>query len=185
MSLNENLKQCRIVISEAAQGETIADTSIVSHDMETSRITIETDKFPVKEGATISALVFSKSGLFETQGTIEVQSGNHTEIVLYEGSDKDDRHAVRYQVNIQGKVDLITRQEEKIYGDFEITVLNMSSIGLLVQAPQGNIKSGDTIRFSAVTKGQRIIITAHVERVEADEDGKEKVGCTIQLVNLG
>lgn len=185
MSLSENLKQSRIVIREAAQGETIADTTIVSHDMETSRITIETESFPVEDGATISALVFSKSGLFETQGTVGTKSGNSIEIVLYEGSDKDDRHAVRYQVNIQGKVDLITRQGEKLYEDFEIAVLNMSSIGLLAQAPQGTIKDGDVVRFSAVTKGQRIIITAHAERVEADGEGLEKVGCTIQLVNLG
>ncbi len=185
MSLNENLKQSRIVIREAAQGETIADTNIVSHDMESSRITIETESFSVEEGATISALVFSKSGLFETQGTIGTKNGNSIEIVLYEGSDKDDRHAVRYQVNIQGKVDLITRQGEKLYEEFELAVLNMSSIGLLIQAPQGAIKDGDIVRFSAVTKGQRIIITAHAERVESDIEGKEKVGCTIQLVNLG
>lgn len=185
MSLNENLKENRIVIREAAQGETIADTIIVSHDMETGRITIDTESFPVEEGATISALIFSKSGLFETQGTVADKSGNSIAIDLYEGSDKDDRHAIRYQVNIQGKVDLITRQDEKLYEEFEISVLNMSSIGLLVQAPQGIIKDGDNIRFSAVTKGQRIIITARVERVEADGEGKEKIGCTIQLVNLG
>ncbi len=185
MGLNDNLKQSRIVIREAAQGETIADTTIVSHDMETGRIAIETESLPVEEGATISALVFSKSGLFETQGTIDAKNGNSTEIILYEGSEKDDRHAVRYQVNIQGKVDLITRQEEKYYEEFEIDVLNMSSIGLLAQAPQGAVKEGDTIRFSAVTKGQRIIITARAERVAANSDGKEKVGCTIQLVNLG
>lgn len=61
----------------------------------------------------------------------------------------------------------------------------MSSIGLLLQAPTGCIQEGDDIHFSAVTKGQKIVITAHVQRVEADEDGTEKAGCTVMLVNLG
>lgn len=185
MSLNENLRQCRIVIRESAQGETIADTTILTCNVETSEIEIETDSFPVEEGATISALVFSKSGLYETQGTVGAKDGKKTVIALYEGSDKDDRHAVRYQVNITGTVDTITRKEEKIPGDFEITVLNMSSIGLLVQAPEGRIEENDVIRFSAITKGQRIIITAQATRVEEVEAGKEKIGCTVQLVNLG
>lgn len=185
MSLSENLRQCRIVIRDVEKEETIADTTISAHDMESSRIEVDAEGFEVEEGAVISALVFSKSGLFETQGTVGARDGNKLIIVLYEGSDKDDRHAVRYQVNITGKVDLITRQGEKIPDNFEITVLNMSSIGLLAQAPAGCIKDEDTIRFSAVTRGQRIIITAHVERVEADENGMENVGCTVQLVNLG
>ncbi len=185
MSLSENLRQCRIVIREVAQGETIADTIIIAHDIESGKIEIETDVFNVEEGSVISALVFSKSGLFETQGTVGIREGNKSAIVLYEGSDKDDRHAVRYQVNINGTVDMITRQNEKISENFDITILNMSSIGLLAQAPAGRIKDEDNIRFAAVTKGQRIIITAHVERVETCENGKENVGCTVQLVNLG
>ena len=185
MSLSEDLRQCRIVIREAAQGKTIADTTIVTYDANTSRIEIEVDDFGVGEGETISALIFSKSGLFETQGTVGASDGGKTTIVLYEGSDRDDRHAVRYQVNISGVVDYITRQEQKIPDAFEITVLNMSSIGLLVQAPEGRMKEGDTVRFSAVSKGQKIFITAQATRVEAYEAGMEKVGCTIQLVNLG
>lgn len=185
MSLSEDLRQCRIVIRETAKGETIADTTILTHDMTTSRIEIETDGLTVKEGVTISALVFSKSGLFETQGTVGAGDGNRTKIVLYEGSDRDDRHAIRYQVNINGTVDSITRQDEKITGDFEITVLNMSSIGLLVTAPEGRIKEGDIVRFLAVSKGQRIIITAQTTRVETEGEGKERIGCTIQLVNFG
>lgn len=185
MNLSENLRQCRIVIRDAEKEETIADTTISAHDAENSHIEVDTDGFDVAEGTVVSALVFSKSGLFETQGTVGAKDGNKLIIVLYEGSDKDDRHAVRYQVNINGMVDMITRQDEKIPESFEITVLNMSSIGLLAQAPKGRIKEEDVIRFSAVTKGQRIIITAHVERVESCEDDRENVGCTVQLVNLG
>ena len=185
MNLSENLRQCRIVIRETAQGETIADTVIVSHDTETGRVEVEAEALAVEKGATISALIFSKSGLFETQGTVESKDGSKTAIVLYEGSDKDDRHAVRYQVNISGTVDQITRQGEKLSGGFEIHVLNMSSIGLLLLAPEGMIQEGDIIRFAAITKGQRIIITAHAARVGTHESGEEKIGCTIQFVNLG
>lgn len=181
----EDLRQCRIVIRESVNGDTIADTTILVHNQETSEIQIETDAFMVEEGATISALVFSKSGLYETQGTVGTKEGTKTTIALYEGSDRDDRHAVRYQVNITGTVDTITREGDKLPGEFELTVLNMSSIGLLVQAPQGRIKENDVIRFSAVTKGQRIIITAQATRVEEVDAGTEKIGCTIQLVNLG
>lgn len=184
MGLNEDLRQCRIVIRDTAQGKTIADTTILTHDTTTSEIEVETDRIILEEGTTISALVFSKSGLYETQGTVGVKTGKKTAIELYEGSSKDDRHAVRYQVNITGTVDTITRNGEKIPGDFELTVLNMSSIGLLVQAPEGKIEEGDVIRFLAVTKGQRIIITAQANRVEEVESGKEKIGCTVQLVNL-
>ncbi len=181
----EDLRQCRIVIRESAQGNTIADTTILASNTEKSEIEVEIEGFNLAEGDTISALVFSKSGLYETQGTIGPLEGQRITIALYEGSDKDDRHAVRYQVNITGTVDTITRQDEKLPGEFELTVLNMSSIGLLVQAPEGKIKENDVIRFSAVTKGQRIIITAQATRVEEVDNGKEKIGCTVQLVNLG
>ncbi len=184
MGVNEDLRQCRIVIRDTVQGKTIADTTILTHNMDNSEIEVETDRITIEEGVTISALVFSKSGLYETQGTVGAKTGKKTVIALYEGSAKDDRHAVRYQVNITGTVDTITRNEEKITDSFEITVLNMSSIGLLVQAPEGKILDGDVIRFTAVTKGQRIAITACANRVEEVEAGKEKIGCTVQLVNL-
>ena len=93
---------------------------------------------------------------------------------------------MRYRVNIQGEVDRIVRPSEgKISEAFGITVLNMSSIGLLIQAPEGRIREKDVIRFSAVSKGQRLSITAEAMRVAGADNGMENIGCSVQLVNLG
>lgn len=186
MSLNENLKNCKIIIRYVDTGETIADTTILAHDMDTGEIQIDTDFVVIKEGTVVSALIFSKSGLFESHGTVDGKEGERTRITLYEGTAKDDRQAVRYQVNVLGEVDSITRPGQgKLPGGFDITLLNMSSIGLLVQSPEGKVQVGDVIRFSATSKGQRLTITAKATRVEGVTAGKENIGCSIQLVNLG
>ncbi len=186
MSLNEDLRNCRIVIRDVNTGKTIADTTILTYDAGSGTIEVGTDRIILPEGEQISALIFSVSGLFESHGTVGAKDGKKTTISLYEGSSKNDRQAVRYQVNIRGEVDSIVRSDVgKLPGGFEITVLNMSSIGLLVQAPEGRIQAGDKIRFSAVSKGRRITITAQAMRVEEVKSGKEKIGCSILLVNLG
>lgn len=186
MSLNEDIKNCRMVIRDVESGETIADTTILTYDAGKDQIEIAASSGKLQEGSVISALIFCAAGLVESHGTVGGTQEDKILITLYEGTAKNDRHAVRYQVNIQGNVDLINRPSEgKITDAFEITVLNMSSIGLLMQAPAGKIKAEDVVRFSAITKGQRIIITAEATRVDAGENGTEKVGCSVQLVNLG
>ena len=186
MSLNEDLRNCRIVLRDVETGKTIADSTILTYDGEKDQIEVATDRIVLQEGSKVSALIFSAAGLYESQGTVGKKDGKKTLITLYEGNAKNDRHAVRYQVNIFGEVESVNRPSEgKIPGNFEISVLNMSSIGLLIQAPKGRIQVGDTFRFSAVSKGQRILITAQAKRVEEVESDKEKIGCSVQLVNLG
>lgn len=186
MGLHEDLKNCRIVVRDVESGQTIADTMILTYDEQSDAIRIATDGVALEKGRKISALIFSRSGLFENQGTVGDREAEETLITLYEGTARNDRHAVRYCVNIQGQIDRITRPSVgKIDETIDITVLNMSSIGLLVQVPEGKIREKDVIRFSASSKGQRLVITAEVMRVAESEGGTEKIGCSIQLVNLG
>lgn len=186
MSLNEDLKNCKIIIRDAKTGKTIADTTILAYDAGTDRIEVGTNRIVIPEKTEVSVLIFSASGLFESHGTVGAKEGKRTRITLFEGTSKNDRQAVRYQVNIRGEVEFIIRQEVgKLPGGFEIALLNMSSIGLLIQAPEGRVQVGDVIRFTASGKGQRLAVTASAMRVETVEAGKEKIGCSIRLVNLG
>lgn len=186
MGLHEDLKNCRVVVRDVESGRTIADTMILTYDEQSDTIRVATDGITLEKGRKISALIFSRSGLFENQGTVGDRDGEQTLITLYEGTARNDRHAVRYRVNIQGQIDRITRPSAgKIEEKIDITVLNMSSIGLLVQVPAGKVQEKDVIRFSAVSKGQRLVITAEVMRVAGAENGMENIGCSIQLVNLG
>lgn len=186
MRLSEDLRNHRIVIRDTGTGETVADTTIAAYDADANEITLDTDWIALGEGAAVSALIFSANGLYESPGIIRSKEEGKIFILLSEGRGRDERQAVRYQVHICGEVDFVSRPGEgKLPGGFEILLLNMSSIGLLIQAPGGRIQRGDTIRFTAISKGQRLIITAEVTRVEEAEDGKEKVGCSIRLVNLG
>ncbi|MCM1101375.1 MAG: PilZ domain-containing protein [Clostridium sp.] len=186
MSLSEDIRQHRIVIQDTVTDRAIADATILKYDAGTGEIEIDADQAELSEGAAISALIFTASGLYESHGVVRDKDGTKVRIALYEGMAHDARQAVRYQVNISGEVDSVTGpQTGKRPGGFEITILNMSSIGLLLQAPAGKIKEGDTIRILTSTKGQRIIITADVNRVEDADQGREHVGCSIRLVNLG
>ena len=186
MGLHEDLKNCRIVVRDVESGRTIADTTILTYDEKSGQIRVATGGIVLEKNRKISALIFSRSGLFENQGTVGDRDEETTLITLYEGIAKNDRHAVRYRVNIRGEIDRIVRPfTGKIEEKIDITVLNMSSIGLLVQVPAGKIREKDVIRFSAVSKGQRLVITAEVMRVAGAENGMENIGCSIQLVNLG
>ncbi len=186
MRLSEDLRNHRIVIRDSGTGETAADTVIAVYDADTNEITLDTDQIALREGAEISALIFSANGLYESHGIIARRMVGRTLILLTEGRGRDERQAVRYQVNICGEVDFISRPGEgKLPGGFDILLLNMSSIGLLIQAPGGRVQTGDTIRFTAVSKGQRLNITVEATRVEKAEADKEKIGCSIRLVNLG
>ena len=186
MSLNEDVRNCRIVVRDTQSGRTIVDTTILTYDKATGQVTIASEGIDVKEGSLISALVFSSAGLYESQGTVAVNREKCTVITLYEGTDKDGRQAVRYRVNIRGIVDYVAKPSgKKIREEFEINVLNMSAIGILMQAPQGKIRPGDTIRFSALSKGQRLNVTVEATRVAEAEEGKENIGCSVRLLSLG
>lgn len=186
MSLHEDVKGCRIVVRDVTTGKTIADSDILSCDVESGKIEVGTDRIVLPKGREISALVFGKSGLFESRGYVGTKTGKKTQLFLDSGTEKNDRQAVRYQVNIHGTAETITTPAgEKREGGFELLIFNMSEIGLLLQVPAGKIHPGDIIRFSAVSKGRCITITAEANRVEEQHGGKERVGCAIQLVNLG
>lgn len=186
MGLNEDLRNCKIIIQDAETGRTIADTLILAYDSATSEIEIDASHIAIPAGTVVSALIFTSNGLYESHGTVGSGEGGKTHITLYEGTGKNDRRAVRYQVNVPGDVESVTRPGQgKLPGGFPITLLNMSSIGLLVQAPEGRIQVGDILRFFVNSKGQRLAITAEAARVEEVSGGKEKVGCNIRLVNLG
>ena len=186
MSLNEDLKNRRIVIRDVESERTIADTVILTYDETKEQIEIESGQEALTMGTTISALIFSTAGLYESHGTVGETGNGKTVITLYEGTARNDRHAVRYQVNIHGTVSSVTRSSgEKLEREFDIIVLNMSSIGLLMEAPAGEIQQGDVIRFSAVSKGQRIVITAEAMRVGKISPERERIGCSVRLVNLG
>lgn len=186
MSLNEDLKNCKIIIRDAKTGKTIADTVILTYDAGTGQIEVGTNRIVIPMGLTVSALIFSASGIFESHGTVGAKEGKKTRITLCEGSGQNDRQALRYQVNIRGEAEYVVRPEKgKLPGGFGITLLNMSSIGILIQVPEGKVQVGDTIRFAATGKGRRLTITALALRVEHAGAGKEKIGCSIQLVNLG
>lgn len=186
MGLHEDVKGCRIVVRDATTGKTIADSDILSCDVVSGRIEVSTDRIVLPKSREISALVFGKSGLFESRGHVGNKTGKKTELFLDSGTEKNDRQAVRYQVNIRGTVETVTRSTgEKENGGFEVVVSNMSEIGLLLQVPAGKIGQGDVVRFSTISKGRCITITAEANRVEEPQGEKQRVGCKILFVNLG
>lgn len=180
MALFEDLRNKRVIISSLIPPQTLADTLVKSFDKLNNAITVSVagltpDRFPK-----VAALIFTSKGVFDCMGTVKTgHMAGEVVISLYKSEEKNDRAAVRYDVNMFGVLNEFTRDKSVITRSFAVNIINMSSSGILFRAPAGNLKVNDVVKITSVAKGQRLAMTGEIVRKQNTTIQSEEYGCRL------
>lgn len=181
MLFKSDLTRCRIIINSLEGKNKIADTYIKRFNASTDIGTIDADSVRGVEDQKVSALVFTKEGLLECNGTLRSTRSVDVEICFYQSNVKNDRGATRYDVNMMGNVTAVLKKVsgEIVKDTFPCQVINMSATGILISGPSQRLKIGDIPSISAFKDGHRLRIIGEVVRVHDSNVQTEMFGCKI------
>lgn len=181
MLFKSDITNARIIVNTLEGNQKIADTYIKRFNSSTDIGILDADNFRGVESQKVSALVFSRDGLMECNGTIRNTPGLEIEICFYQTNEKNDRGATRYDVNMMGNVTAVLKKVtgEILKDTFPCKVVNMSATGVLISGPSQRLKVGDVPSISAFKDGHRLRIVCEVVRVHDSNVQTEMFGCKI------
>lgn len=184
MGFPGDLKNCRVLIREAMSGKLLADTLITDFDRFKNVLKIRPSSLKVaaeevKPGP-ISALVFGNNTLYEYYGILRVALiANEIEVSLSGGKTREDRKNLRYEMQLNGKVEGIILEGKKIFlrKPIEVISKNISGTGVLIQTMAGALTLGDRMQLMLELHGKELRGDYEVMRMQNCNLWTEEYGC--------
>ncbi len=181
--MNESeVKNRRILIKNAEDGQVIADTRILRFDSLTNSVLISADSLRDRKYYNISAYVFAEEGLYEFSGTIRgVLVDNEIEVFLGRSREKEDRARTRYPVAMDGNVVCVYAGGKKVRlaRPMPVETINMSASGVLVKADCGCFHIGDSFTLQLIVEEGEIDLDCELVRIQNATMLTEEYGCRI------
>lgn len=184
--MNENaLKNRRILIKDAENGEIIADTKIVRFDSRNNSVRISADSLKERKYYNISAFIFAEECLYEFFGTIRgALVDNEVEVFLGKSKEKEDRAKTRYPVALAGHINGIIIDDTmiRLRKAMHIQTINMSANGILMQTDFGAFQIGDVFSLKLTVEEGEIELSCEIVRVQNSSMLTEEYGCRIKEI---
>ncbi len=180
----KNLENCRIILHSPKTGQTIAETYITSYNSSRRLLHVHADELASLYRQPIRGLIFGKEMIYEVFGVLTNRViSNEREITLYRESEINHRKSIRYDIDMPAIITSVTHYRKNIPEHHNAActahIINMSSTGILLQAPAGNIDVGDLIKITAIKNLMRLRIECKVIRLQDCNIQSDWFGCTI------
>lgn len=180
--VEKEIKNRRIIIKDAEDERTIADTEIISYDSIANSILIPANSIQDKKFYRISAIVFAENALYKFYGTIRGVVRSHgIEVFLSKRETEKERQAARYPVDLEGKI-------EGKYADGKINMftrmipvnaVNMSSNGILLKADTGFFQTDEIYSLLLKTDVGTLRMQCEIVRIQNTGTWSKEYGCRI------
>lgn len=183
--LEREIKNHRIIIKDAADNRTLADTEVIRYNSSVNSVIISSQSIPKRKFYQIYAFVFAESYLYKCNGTIrEMQKGDEIEVFLGKYESMEERHAVRYSLGLEGSVEgvYIDGNEVPFQKPMPIKTVNMSSTGILLHADDGCFQIGESYALLLKTNIGELKMQCEVVRVTNSDGMTADYGCRIRQV---
>lgn len=186
--MNESeVKNQRILIRNAEDGQIIADTKIIRFDSMMNAIYISAGSLRERKQYNISAYIFAKKCLYEFFGTIRgVMRDNEIEVRIGKNKKKENRVRTRYPVALQGSIDGIIIEDRmiKLRKAIYIQTINMSATGILMKADSGCFNIGDCFSLNLKIDYGEIQLNCKIVRIQNSSMLTEEYGCRISELSI-
>lgn len=184
MAKMKSLENCRIILHSPKTGQTLAETYISSYDSHRQLLHVHADELSSLPEQPVSALVFGNAMLYEVFGVLTNRIiSNEREITLYRESEINNRKGIRYNVDMPAIITSVTHYRNNIpvsqNAAYTAHIINMSSVGILLRAPAGNINVDDVIKITAIKSLLRLRLECRVIRLQDCNIQSDWFGCTI------
>lgn len=186
--MNENtVKNRRILIKNAEDGQIIADTKILRFDRRANSVLISADSLKDRKYYKISAYIFAEECLYEFFGTIKgALVDNEIEVFLGKSKEKEDRAKTRYPVALEGSIVAIIIEDRTIVlrKAMLVETINMSANGILMKADSGSFHIGDCFAVNLKVEEGEIQLRCGIVRIQNSSMLTEEYGCRINEVTI-
>ncbi|MEG1687416.1 MAG: PilZ domain-containing protein [Angelakisella sp.] len=182
MLIGYDFKGCQVMIRDDADGELIANTKILDFDKALITIVIDAHALKVHSSSRVSLLILHDSEILEFQGNIrKTSSPGRVQIALFKGRVKEDRASKRYQINAPATIENIVTPAmtvKQLGKPLGVTVLNLSTVGALVQAPEGALELESKFQLKIkIGISDTIVNSVVVRSCQVDENNASAYGC--------
>lgn len=161
-----NLVGCEVFVygDRATDTDALVHTTIQEYDKNWSIITINSALQELEEGKKVTVLTLGVSFVMEFQGTIrKTDRTRKCRIALYRGEEKEKRHNSRYKVNIPAQITGIMIGTKVVgFPLTDITILNLSTSGILVLAPRVNLKIDSSFQIKMPINQKNVSVIVKV-----------------------
>lgn len=180
--VEKEVKNRRIIIKNAEDNQTIADTEIISFDSNTNSILIPAESIQDKKFYRISAIIFAKDSLYKFHGTIRgTVRGQGIEVFLSKRETEKERQAARYPVDLWGKIEgVYTDGKINIFNnEIPVNAVNMSSNGILLKTETGLFQIGEIYSLLLKTDVGTLKMECEIIRTQGTGTRSKNYGCRI------
>lgn len=180
--VEKEIKNHRILIKNAEDDRTIADTEIISFDSDVNSILIPADSIQDKKFYQISAIIFAENGLYKFYGTIRgVVRSRGIEVFLSKRETEKERRAARYPVDLKGKIEgVYTDGKINIFHkEIPVNAVNMSSHGILLKVETGFFQVGEVYSLLLKTDIGTLRMLCEIVRIHNADTRSREYGCRI------
>lgn len=181
--VEKEVKNRRIIIKNTENNQTIADTEIISYDGTADSLLIPAGSIQDKKFYRVSAIIFAKDNLYKFHGTIRgIVSGREIEVLLSKRDTEKERQALRYPVDLEGKIEGIYKSDGKVdifNKAVPVNAVNMSSNGVLLKTETGYFKIGETYSLLLKTDAGTLQMQCEIIRIQNSGTWSKNYGCRI------
>lgn len=178
----KEIRNCRIIIKDAENGQTIADTKILRYNSYVNSVNIPANSILKKDISKIHAIIFAENGLYRSTGKLrEEVTDDEVEILLGKSVELEERRAARYPIDFEGSITEVYIQGRKnaLPGEIPVRVIDMSSGGVLLRAGSGVLQVGKVYSLVLRTEIGDLTMICEVVRIQDDDGLSGKYGCRI------
>lgn len=180
--VEKEIKNRRIIIKNTENGRTIADTEIISYDSNADSLLIPAASIQDKKFYRISAIIFAKDHLYKFHGTIRgTVSSREIEVFLSKRDTEKERQALRYPVDLEGKIEGIYKNGkiDMLSKPVPVNAINMSSNGILLKTETGYFRVGEIYSLLLETDAGTLQMQCEIARIQNTISWSKSYGCKI------
>jgi hypothetical protein len=157
-----NYTGCAILVYDANSHELLARTVVSGHDK--AAMSVELDmRLPFKNGTAVSVLILTNPVPKAYQGRLSIH-GSKTSVAMHHGRTQEGRKSKRYNTNLPASLLLVVRDGQvfDFQPPFQVALVNISTTGVRIRAPQAVLSDGDIIQLQMMIGEKTQIMTAEV-----------------------
>lgn len=180
--VEKEVKNRRIIIKNAENDQTIADTEVISYDSNADLIIIPAASIQDKKFYRIIAIIFAKDHLYKFHGTIRGNvSSREIEVFLSKRETEKERRTLRYPVDLEGTIDGTYKNGKinMLSKPVPVKAVNMSSNGILLKTETGYFRIGEMYSLFLKTEAGTLQMQCEIVRIQNTGSWSKEYGCRI------
>ena len=185
-SLGVDFRDCPVIIYDN-DGNQMGSTVVKEHDKREMTISVSELPEGATQGERLDLLIIYSGGAGRFYGTPRKSMGiGAYEIALFKEHEQYSRGAERFKLSAPALINNIVTNLGKtpLEPPVKVVVKDLSTNGMLIKAPPGNFKKGQTLEIDVNIQGKDVVFYGLILREQEGDYNTVSYGCKFVFPNL-